>query len=85
MSGGRALRISSLLPSTTEIVASLGQNDWLVGRSAECDFPPSVPHLPVVTSARVDTGANRRSARSASRRSLLTPTPCAASSWSSSS
>jgi iron complex transport system substrate-binding protein len=55
MSGGRALRICSLLPSATEIVAALGQNDRLLGRSAECDFPPSVSPLPVVTSARVDT------------------------------
>jgi iron complex transport system substrate-binding protein len=55
MNGGRALRICSLLPSATEIVAALGRNDQLVGRSAECDFPPSVSRLPVVTSARVDT------------------------------
>jgi iron complex transport system substrate-binding protein len=55
MSGGRPLRICSLLPSATEIVAALGELDRLVGRSAECNFPPSVSHLPVVTSARVDT------------------------------
>jgi iron complex transport system substrate-binding protein len=48
-------RICSLLPSATEILASLGQLDRLVGRSAECDFPPTVSHLPVVTSARIDT------------------------------
>ena len=51
----RARRICSLLPSATEIVASLGQLDRLVGRSAECDFPPAVSRLPVVTSARIDT------------------------------
>jgi iron complex transport system substrate-binding protein len=50
-----ALRICSLLPSATEIVAALGQIDRLVGRSAECDFPPSVTRLPIVTSARLDT------------------------------
>src|SRR5438093_10810542 len=50
-----AKRICSLLPSATEIVAALGQLGQLVGRSAECDFPPSVSHLPVVASARIDT------------------------------
>ena len=55
MSENRPLRICSLLPSATEIVAALGQIDRLVGRSAECDFPPSVSRLPVVTTARIDT------------------------------
>jgi iron complex transport system substrate-binding protein len=54
MSGKRALRICSLLPSATEIVAALGQLDRLVGRSAECDFPQAVSRLPVVASARID-------------------------------
>jgi hypothetical protein len=49
------LRICSLLPSATEIVAALELSDCLVGRSAECDWPPSVARLPVVTAARVDT------------------------------
>lgn len=55
MSRGPALRICSLLPSATEILASLGQLDRLVGRSAECDFPASVSTLPIVASARIDT------------------------------
>jgi iron complex transport system substrate-binding protein len=46
-----------LLPSATEIVGALGRTDWLVGRSAECDFPPAVDGLPVVTASRVDTSA----------------------------
>jgi iron complex transport system substrate-binding protein len=49
------MRIASLLPSATEIVAGLGLADLLVGRSAECDFPAEVLELPVVTAARVDT------------------------------
>jgi iron complex transport system substrate-binding protein len=49
------VRIVSLLPSATEIVCDLGLGDLLVGRSAECDWPPSVSGLPVVTAARVDT------------------------------
>jgi iron complex transport system substrate-binding protein len=48
-------RICSLLPSATEIVAELGLADRLVGVSEECDFPPSVRGLPVVTGSRVDT------------------------------
>jgi iron complex transport system substrate-binding protein len=49
------MRIVSLLPSATEIVCDLGLGDLLVGRSAECDWPPSISALPVVTAARVDT------------------------------
>jgi iron complex transport system substrate-binding protein len=49
------VRIVSLLPSATEIVATLGMADLLVGRSAECDWPDEVRELPVVTAARVDT------------------------------
>jgi iron complex transport system substrate-binding protein len=51
------MRIVSLLPSATEIVAGLGLADLLVGRSAECDWPEQVCELPVVTAARVDTAA----------------------------
>jgi iron complex transport system substrate-binding protein len=49
------MRICSLLPSATEIVASLGLVDSLVAVSAECDWPPAVRALPVVTASRVDT------------------------------
>lgn len=48
-------RICSLLPSATEIVAALGCRDRLVGRSEECNFPPEVSSLPVVSAARLDT------------------------------
>jgi iron complex transport system substrate-binding protein len=51
----RPRRICSLLPSATEIVAALGLADSLVGVSAECDWPPEVRELPVVTASRVDT------------------------------
>jgi iron complex transport system substrate-binding protein len=50
-----ALRICSLLPSATEIVCSLGLAEHLVGVSEECDWPPEVRRLPVVTASRVDT------------------------------
>jgi iron complex transport system substrate-binding protein len=48
------MRIVSLLPSATEIVAELGLLDALVGRSEECDWPPEVRRLPVVSAGRVD-------------------------------
>jgi iron complex transport system substrate-binding protein len=49
------LRICSLLPSATEIVASLGLAESLVAVSEECDWPPEVRGLPVLTASRVDT------------------------------
>jgi iron complex transport system substrate-binding protein len=49
------VRVVSLLPSATEIVAELGCIDLLVGRSEECDWPPEVLALPVVSRARIDT------------------------------
>jgi iron complex transport system substrate-binding protein len=49
------VRIVSLLPATTEIVAALGAGNWLVGVSHECDYPPDiVRHLPRVTRSAID-------------------------------
>lgn len=48
------MRVVSLLPSATEITAALGHAGDLVGRSAECDYPPEVRGLPVVMRPRVD-------------------------------
>jgi len=45
-------RIVTLLPSATEIVCALGFEDQLVGRSHECDYPPSVIRLPALTEAK---------------------------------
>jgi iron complex transport system substrate-binding protein len=42
-------RVVSLIASATEIVAALGEARRLVGRSHECDFPPEVVRLPVLT------------------------------------
>ena len=47
------MRIVSLLPSATEIVCALGARAELVGRSHECDFPPGVEQVPVLTSSRI--------------------------------
>jgi iron complex transport system substrate-binding protein len=43
------VRVVSLLPAATEIVAALGQTDRLVGVSHECDFPDEVNAKPRVT------------------------------------
>ncbi|GJM21614.1 MAG: cobalamin-binding protein [Planctomycetota bacterium] len=48
-----ALRIVSLLPSSTEIVCALGLEEQLVGRSHECDFPASIADRPTLTRSRV--------------------------------
>ena len=40
-----------------EIVAALGCESWLVGRSHECDFPPGVRHLPVCSEPKIDVSA----------------------------
>ncbi|TKB92825.1 MAG: cobalamin-binding protein [Nitrospira sp.] len=42
------MRICSLLPSATEVIASLGLGDELVGISHECDYPPSITHVPIM-------------------------------------
>jgi len=47
-------RIVSLLPSATEMVCALGFESQLVGRSHECDYPPSVVRLPALTSPKFD-------------------------------
>ncbi|MEW4488523.1 cobalamin-binding protein [Thalassoglobus sp. JC818] len=47
-------RIVSLIASATEIVAALGYQDQLVGRSHECDFPANVVDLPVCSEPRID-------------------------------
>jgi iron complex transport system substrate-binding protein len=48
------MRVVTLLPGATEIVAALGAGEQLVGISHECDHPPSVQHLPRVTATPID-------------------------------
>jgi iron complex transport system substrate-binding protein len=67
------MRIISLLPAATEIVAALGLLDHLVGVSHECDFPVEVNALPRVmtcpiykaglTSAEIDARVRESIAR----------------------
>ena len=42
-------RIVSFLPAGTEIACAVGAGEFLVGRSHECDYPPEVKSLPVVS------------------------------------
>ena len=53
-------RIISLIASATEIVCALGFEDRMVGRSHECDYPPSVEKLPVCSSSKVDVDGSSR-------------------------
>ncbi len=48
------MRICSLLPGATEVVAALGLADDLVGISHECDYPPEVRRKPVLVRAAID-------------------------------
>ncbi|WP_329172486.1 cobalamin-binding protein [Streptomyces sp. NBC_01477] len=52
------MRIVSLLPAASDIVAELGLGGHLVGRTHECDWPAAaVAAVPVVTSAEFDSDA----------------------------
>jgi len=52
------IRVVSLLPSATEIVAALGMAGAAVGRSHECDYPEGVEALPACTEPLVDPRAS---------------------------
>ncbi len=52
------LRIVSLLPSATEIAVALGLAGNIVGRSHECDYPPEIVALPVLTASKLTKGMN---------------------------
>ncbi len=56
-----AARVLSLLPSSTEIACALGARRELVGRSHECDHPPGIEALPVVTAPRMDPAGDSAS------------------------
>lgn len=48
------MRICSLLPGATEVVAALGLSDDLVAISHECDYPPEIRPKPVIIKSAVD-------------------------------
>lgn len=53
-------RVVTLIASATEIVCALGLEEQLVGRSHECDFPPSIKRLPVCTEPRFNVEGTSR-------------------------
>jgi iron complex transport system substrate-binding protein len=53
-------RIVSLISSATEIVHALGQFEFLVGCSHECDFPTAVESLPVCTKPTIPVDGSSR-------------------------
>lgn len=53
---GSIMKICSLVPGATEVVAALGLADQLVGVSHECDFPVSISHVPVMIEPLVGHG-----------------------------
>jgi iron complex transport system substrate-binding protein len=52
------VRVVTLLPAGTEIVAALGGAGHLVGISHECDYPRSVQWLPRVTTTPIDPASS---------------------------
>jgi iron complex transport system substrate-binding protein len=55
------VRIVSLLPAATDIVASLGAVDQLVGRTHKCDWPPGqLDSVPIVTITTLDEHLSSR-------------------------
>lgn len=52
------MRLVSLLASATEMLAELGVLEHLVGRSHECDYPPVVTSLPVVSHVAITTATS---------------------------
>ena len=67
-------RIVSLIASATEIVCALGMEKHLVGRSHECDYPPSVRQLPICTGPRFNVDGSSREIDERVKQSLLEAT-----------
>jgi len=49
------MKICSLVPGATEVVAALGCQHNLIGISHECDFPPSLAQIPVMVRPRIES------------------------------
>ena len=48
------MRICSLLPSTTEILCTLGLEENIVGITHECDYPPGIRNKPRIVMSSID-------------------------------
>ena len=48
------MRVVSLVPAATELLAAVGGSSLLVGRSHECDWPPSIVDRPMLTRQRTN-------------------------------
>lgn len=55
------MRVVSLIASATEMVCALGCQNYLVGRSHECDYPDGVKSLPACTEPKFDIEGSSRS------------------------
>jgi len=55
------MRIVSLLPAATEIIAAMDLGDQLVGRSHECDYPPQVNGLQLLTTPKFEAEGDSQS------------------------
>ena len=47
-------KIVTLIPSATEIVAFLGEKEFIVGRSHECDYPKDLNEITKLTSPKIN-------------------------------
>ncbi|MEH2453290.1 cobalamin-binding protein [Nostoc sp.] len=52
------VRIVSLIPGGTEILATLGLVNAIVGRSHECDYPPEIHNRPICTQTRLNSNTS---------------------------
>jgi len=69
------VRVVSLLPAGTEVVAALGAGETLVGISHECDYPVEVTSLPRVTAGIVQRDASSAVIDATVRESVSSGTP----------
>ncbi len=69
------MRIITLLPAATEIVAALGADKDLVGISHECDWPPGIQRLPRVTTTPIDRDAPSGAIDQAVRKAIASGRP----------
>ncbi len=51
------MRICSFVPGATELLAELALGSSLVGRSHECDYPPEIHHVPILTASTLPSSA----------------------------